>query len=54
MTLFSTGQKASKAVTLSDALGSDSFKIYSSYGQLVAEIDSKGNIKNKGKVIKIQ
>lgn len=52
MTLFSTGQKPTKVFRLSDNVGSDSVKIENAHGFVVAEFDSEGNLKHKGKVIK--
>jgi len=52
MTLFSTGQKPTKVFVLNDTSGTDSVKIKNAHGFVVAEIDSEGNIKHKGRVIK--
>jgi hypothetical protein len=53
MTLFSTGNRPTKTVQLNDTAGSDGFVIKNSLGFTVLKLDSKGNVKLKGKEIKI-
>jgi len=53
MTLFSSGNRPGKVITLNDMDGTDSLHIKNSAGFTVAKIDSQGNLKKKGKDIKI-
>ena len=52
MSIFSPGTRPTKVFQLSDSNGEDSVIIKNSKGFTVAEIDSKGNIKYKGRMIK--
>lgn len=53
MSRFSTGSSPTKVTTLNDSSGSDSLEVKDSDGFTVAKIDSKGNLKLRGKVTRV-
>ena len=53
MSRFSPGSVPTKVTTLNDSSGSDSLEVKDSDGFTVAKIDSKGNLKIRGKVTRV-
>lgn len=53
MSKFSPGSAPTKVQVLNDTAGTDGFEVKDADGFTVAKIDSKGNLKLRGKVTRI-